>query len=767
MDTFDYQRSSVPARMPASRPVAVPAHRFESSAGEGQTSTLSVRAVLRASRRYWWLILALWIVGSGGVGALVYLKVRPQFHSSSLLKVEPNNMELFVSSNRDGGDAYMQTHVELIKSPTVLSAAAVDPQVAKFDRIKRGDPIQELTKAIAVTIRPNTHLIEVSMTSPSADEAMVLVNSVVNAFLEINKGWSSKSTDAQILKLGNYLTQLQSEILVIQAKIRNLTEAGVRKAVPQIVVEGKAAEAGGKGDEIKWDLPTYTRMTNEMMAAALELKLAEARLEDASAAVEEAKRESTVGGNQARSTGAIDRRINADPEIRDLVAQQKTARTRYNTAVSKAREGASDRAAVDAAQKYTELDSRIKRLYAEKRQQYQEESVSDPGGQSPEANVRLVESEIRTLTTKKGVLEAQLSKIRLESNKQNSEAVDLQFLEEDRKTKQANAEQLYRRLESLQYERQENDRIHQISKARTEGGPISDKRMQYLAIAPVGVLGVVLGLVVLLEIRSGRVADTEVLSARMRHEVFTIAPLPTTRSRLGLDNKSEQRLARFVQSLDHLRVALCEGGTNGEGRCVMITSATGGEGKTTLSAHLAARCANAGTSTLLIDADLRRGSLGRLLDVPPGLGLGDVLAGQAELDANLVTVQAGGFHFLSTGTPGIDPTRVLRSTRLAELIGQLRQMYDLIIIDTPPVLPVADALIVGRWADGAVMAARYDASRLPLVERANRQIAAAGIPVLGVVVNGVKGQDQAYGNYAYNYSYPGREEPLDDVVDAS
>jgi Mrp family chromosome partitioning ATPase len=68
---------------------------------------------------------------------------------------------------------------------------------------------------------------------------------------------------------------------------------------------------------------------------------------------------------------------------------------------------------------------------------------------------------------------------------------------------------------------------------------------------------------------------------------------------------------------------------------------------------------------------------------------------------------------------------------------------------------VADALIVGRWSDGAVMAARFDASRMPLVERANRQLASAGIPVLGVVVNGVKSQHAAYGNYAYSYNYTG------------
>jgi capsular exopolysaccharide synthesis family protein len=198
----------------------------------------------------------------------------------------------------------------------------------------------------------------------------------------------------------------------------------------------------------------------------------------------------------------------------------------------------------------------------------------------------------------------------------------------------------------------------------------------------------------------------------------------------------------------------------------MITSATGGEGKTTLSAHLAARCANAGTSTLLIDADMRRASLGRLLDVPTGPGLVDVLGGEIDLDEALITVQAGGFHFLSAGSAGKDPSRVLKSTRFSELLARLRQTYDLVIIDTPPILPVADALIMGRWVDGAVMAARFDASRLPLVERANRQLALAGIPVLGVVVNGVRGQSTAYGsyNYAYNYGYyPARTEPTADA----
>jgi polysaccharide biosynthesis transport protein len=81
------------------------------------------------------------------------------------------------------------------------------------------------------------------------------------------------------------------------------------------------------------------------------------------------------------------------------------------------------------------------------------------------------------------------------------------------------------------------------------------------------------------------------------------------------------------------------------------------------------------------------------------------------------------------------------------LINQLRQLYDLIIIDSPPVLPVPDALIMGRWADGAVLAARYDISRFPQVERARRQLDNAGIPILGTVINGMRHTDSYYGRY--------------------
>ena len=115
-----------------------------------------------------------------------------------------------------------------------------------------------------------------------------------------------------------------------------------------------------------------------------------------------------------------------------------------------------------------------------------------------------------------------------------------------------------------------------------------------------------------------------------------------------------------------------------------------------------------------------------------------------------ISVQGGAFYLLRAGTPIHDTSRLFQSPKFGQLIGQLRQLYDLIIIDSPPVLPVPDALILGRWADGAVIAARYDISRFPQVERARRQLDNAGIAVLGTVINGMRHSDSYYGRYTYS-----------------
>jgi polysaccharide biosynthesis transport protein len=314
-------------------------------------------------------------------------------------------------------------------------------------------------------------------------------------------------------------------------------------------------------------------------------------------------------------------------------------------------------------------------------------------------------------------------------------------------------DQVKKHLEQLAFEAaRDHYRVTLLDPAAAPVNPTNDKRLKYMAAAPVGVMFMMLGLFLLLEIKAERVADPDSLSTRVRSEVYSLPPLPTARSIRKLRaSDADDQIEQFIQRLDHLRFAVCGNpGELGKGRCVLITSAVGGEGKTTLAAQLAARCGNAGMSTLLIDSDFRRASLCKLLDVPPeGPGLSDVLKDEATIDEVAIPVQGGAFYLLPAGTPIQDTSRLLQSPKFGQLISQLRQLYDLIIIDSPPVLPVPDALILGRWADGAVIAARFDISRFPQVERARRQLDNAGIAVLGTVINGMRHSESYYGRYTY------------------
>ena len=775
MDTFDSHRSTVPARLPGPRPGASALRTSAASSAASTPSPLSIRVALRGARRYWWLVLMLWLVGSAAVGAGVWVNVKPTYQASSLLRVEPSASDLYGSrGSNENLDVFLQTQVQLITSPNVLTAAGADPRAAALPRIQTAvDVVQELRKVISVNSIGGTYLIQISMASPNNFECAVLVNAVADAFLEANNGWSNGMTEAQIKTLEAYKVDFKNQIDELERQWSELVAKGdvdshfLREFKDQTSNSPKLEQPGTSRSSITID--EYKRVRQELFTVQMELAASRAWLTAAKTARTKGGKKALNADDEEAIVRQVERRFRADPDVAILAEQMMQARQKVDDVVRISNQ-AGDPAERAALRKLATLRSKYDHLWESKSQALRELIESGGGkGVDPEQEVRDADHKVMELTAREAALKQYSEQLKISEKQQATDQVKITLILDERQSLKSMQEAVHRRLEQLRFEAKGEDRIRRVAKAEPPGKPIADKRLNYLAMTPVGILGTVLCLIVLLEIRAGRVADPDVLSSRIKHEVFSIAPLPNIRP--GEDassDKAEQRLARFVQSLDHLRVAICEGGAPGEGRCVMITSATGGEGKTTLSAHLAARCANSGTSTLLIDADMRRASLGRLLDVPVGPGLGDVLGGDIDLDEALITVQAGGFHFLSAGTPGRDPSRVLKSTRLSELINRLRHTYDLVIIDTPPVLPVADALIMGRWADGAVMAARFDASRLPLVERANRQLALAGIPVLGVVVNGVKGQDATYGNYAYSYNYyPGRAgESADDTEEA-
>jgi capsular exopolysaccharide synthesis family protein len=181
---------------------------------------------------------------------------------------------------------------------------------------------------------------------------------------------------------------------------------------------------------------------------------------------------------------------------------------------------------------------------------------------------------------------------------------------------------------------------------------------------------------------------------------------------------------------------------------VVVTSPVAGEGKSACTANLAISLAATGARVLAIEADLRRPGLAKRFDFDPGAGLTDVLIGRAACEDVLQQWGESSLWVLPSGTLPPNPSELLGGKSMKELLEKLRGDFDLILIDTPPVLPVADALALAADADGTIVVVRANKTKRQEIERAHAAIHNVGGRFLGVVLNFVAPK-RAYGYTTY------------------
>jgi capsular exopolysaccharide synthesis family protein len=200
-------------------------------------------------------------------------------------------------------------------------------------------------------------------------------------------------------------------------------------------------------------------------------------------------------------------------------------------------------------------------------------------------------------------------------------------------------------------------------------------------------------------------------------------------------------------------------GENGKRpRVIVFTSANAADGKTTVASNLAIAAAEIRCKVLVIDADLRRPRMHKIFEVPNDLGLSDLL--QGELDDALVAraVQQTAIpdlHVLPAGTPTQAAAHLLYSPNFAVLIARLREKYDMICIDTPPMLQMTDARVAGRAADAVILVARAGKTTRDALNAAKERLLEDRLSILGTVLNDWNPKlapGGYYGNYhGYNY----------------
>jgi capsular exopolysaccharide synthesis family protein len=205
-----------------------------------------------------------------------------------------------------------------------------------------------------------------------------------------------------------------------------------------------------------------------------------------------------------------------------------------------------------------------------------------------------------------------------------------------------------------------------------------------------------------------------------------------------------------------LRTAIYFGAPKDRSKTILVTSPTPGDGKTTTAANLACVMAQAGKRVLLVDADLRSPRQHIVFGVKPtALGLSGVLSGQVDWERAVQTTPLPGLELMQCGPKPRNPSEMLNSPEFSELLEMLTDKYDQVIIDSPPVMGLADARIIAASCDLTILVLRAEKTTRKLSTMARDGLAAVGAHVLGVIVNDVPRKSESYydGAYAYGHSY--------------
>lgn len=306
-----------------------------------------------------------------------------------------------------------------------------------------------------------------------------------------------------------------------------------------------------------------------------------------------------------------------------------------------------------------------------------------------------------------------------------------------------------------------------IDNAITEPKPVKPKKILIVLIG--FILGSVIasGIVLLKVLLRRGIESTEQLE-ELGINVYASVPISEELEKINKVNKKSKKInsseSTFlaienpadlaIESIRSLRTSLHFAMMEARNNILMISGATPNAGKTFISSNLAAVIAQAGKKVLFIDTDMRKGYAHKVFSVDNSNGLSDILSGKTHYE-NAIKQPAGiGFDFISRGLTPPNPAELLMHPRFKELLEWANKSYDLIVIDTPPILAVTDAAIIGSYAGTTLLVARFEQNTPKEIEVSIKRFEQTGVTIKGCILNGVVKKASNYYSYGYsNYGY--------------
>ncbi len=376
--------------------------------------------------------------------------------------------------------------------------------------------------------------------------------------------------------------------------------------------------------------------------------------------------------------------------------------------------------------------------------------------------VLALQNEVGIAKARESTLSESLERLKVRLGQSNTAEVQLRALEREGEADKALLETFLARFEQKSAEQDiESQRpdARIISAADVPTVPSHPKKTIILAlvVAASTILGVLL--VFLLEQLDKGFRSGDQIERLTGASILSLVPALTgvlKNRQTPADYILDRPMSAYGEAVRGLYTSLLLSHVDAPPKTIVFTSAQSGEGKTTLALSLTRMLAKSGRRVILIDTDLRKPSISAVLGIPTGPGLVELLAGEVKMDDVVRKDEASGAHLITAGKFASNPADIVASDHMKRLIEGLAQSYDLVILDSPPVLAVSDARILATIVDRVVFTVRWADTRRETVAMAIKQVITSGATLAGVVLNVVNVKKHAQYGYGDSGYYTGR-----------
>ena len=714
---------------------------------------------LRILVRKKWLVLFCFLCLVVSATAFSFL-VAPVYQGRTTIMVEKEGKmedQIFSLSSMMRSETKIKNQVEILKSRTLAQAVVEEildsPQKKAFRNMvktkhaispSKDQLIQSIQQNLNITPIRETDIIEVKMTAPDPQLAAFLANTVASEYYKQSLQFSRGEISEVRQFLQNQLGIIQDSLHQSEEELKNYMQSQDVSALP---------------DETKELVKQVAEFESQLNETKIELESNEKRMAYMKRQLDERKGQLLDEITQI-STPVIQ-------NLRNEMAELEAMRAEY------ASQGVDE-----THPKMQQILNRIKetksKLIAETTQLVSTNlTVKDPLTYSQDllGNILSLEIEIQSLTAKADGLQRIVNRYSGKMNQLPDKSLRLARLERSTKV----GENIFMMLkekyeESRIKEAGQTGNVRIIDKAIPPESPIKPKKKLNILLG--ALLGLVLGggLALMLEsldtsVRS--IEDVEVLDLPVLGYVPKIKNPEKHRQRTKSSDNPLGPEARKVAStlLMHfapkspvseayrtLRTNIQFSNLDHPPQAILITSPGPGEGKSTTVANLAVTFSQMGTKTLLIDADFRRPILHSLFGIEKEPGITNYLAGKIHLEGIIRKTPVENLDLITCGVIPPNPSELLASQRMKEFIAELKNRYQMIIFDTPPVIVVTDAMVLGVLLDGVALVASAGQTSQEGLGRAKTLLDNVNAKVMGAVLNKIEAK-HSYGSYHYYYYY--------------